>query len=177
MDTTVNMWQTLGSNAMANANPCDLMDQGNVTITPKTGFLWKLGGNQYYGLYFPNGADIAHNSGFVSATAAQPIEIWDSTSGRGKQALSNAIHGLPIMLICDNAASGLTFDSSGSSVAGVDVKSYLSGSTSSATPLPAQQQQTTQSPLKEVLKPGRNTAAAKIIGIGNWDFIPDLLAE
>ena len=35
----------------------------------------------------------------------------------------------------------------------------------------------TQSPLKEVLKPGRNTAAAKIIGIGNWDFIPDLLAE
>ena len=162
MDTTVNMWQTLSSNAMANANPCDLMDQGNVTIPPKTDF--------------PNGADIAHNSGFVSATAAQPIEIWDSTSGRGKQALSNAIQGLPIMLICDNAASGLTFDSSGSSVAGVDVKSYLSGSTSKATPLPAQQQ-TTKSPLKEVLKPGRNTAAAKIIGIGNWDFIPDLLAE
>jgi len=68
MDTTVNFWQTLAGNAMAPANPCDLMDQGNVTIPPKTGFLWKLGGSQEYGLYFPNGADIAHNSGFVSAT-------------------------------------------------------------------------------------------------------------
>jgi len=176
MDTTVNFWQTLAGNAMAPANPCDLMDQGNVTIPPKTGFLWKLGGSQEYGLYFPNGADIAHNSGFVSATAAQPIEIWDNTSGKFKQALSSAIIGLPVMLLCDNSAKGLTFDSSGSSVAGVDVKSYLSGSTSKATPLPAQQQ-TTKSPLKEVLKPGRNTAAAKIIGIGNWDFIPDLLAN
>jgi len=46
MDTTVNFWQTLAGNAMAPANPCDLMDQGNVTIPPKTGFLWKLGGSQ-----------------------------------------------------------------------------------------------------------------------------------
>ena len=118
----------------------------------------------------------------IPDSLAQPplnlLRFGTARVGRGtQQALSNAIQGLPIMLICDNAAKGLTFDSSGSSVAGVDVKSYLSGSTSSATPLPAQQQQTTQSPLKEVLKPGRNTAAAKIIGIGNWDFIPDLLAE
>ena len=175
MDTTVNFWQTLAGNAMAPANPCNLMDQGNLTIPPKTGFLFKLGGSQQYGLYFPNGADIAHNSGFVSATTTQPIEIWDNTSGRGKQALSNAIIGLPVMLMCDNSAKGLTFDIAGSSKPGVDVTPYLSGSTSAATPLPAQQQQ--PSPVAATPKPGRNTAAAKIIGIGNWDFIPDLLAN
>jgi len=175
MDTTVNFWQTLAGNAMAPANPCNLMDQGNLTIPPKTGFLFKLGGSQEYGLYFPLGADIAHNSGFVSATTSQPIEIWDNTSGRGKQALSNAIIGLPVMLMCDNSAQGLTFDIAGSSKPGVDATPYLSGSTSAATPLPAQQQQ--PSPVAATPKPGRNTAAAKIIGIGNWDFIPDLLAN
>ena len=177
METTVNQWQTLAGNSMAPANPCNLMDQGNLVIPPKTGFLFKLGGNQQYGLYFPNGADIAHNSGFVSATSTQPIEIWDNTGGRGKQSLSNAIVGLPVMLMCDNSAKGLTFDSSGSSKAGVDVTPYLSGSTSAAQPLPQQQQQQQPAPTPATPKPGRNTAAAKIIGIGNWDFIPDLLAE
>jgi hypothetical protein len=175
MDTSVKLWQNLSTDPMAPANPCNLMDQGDVTIPPSTGFLWKLGGNQSYGLYFPNGTTIAKDGGLVVGTATQPIEVWDNTRGRGNSSLSQEIMAV---LMCDNAASGLTFVGHGgvtgaASIPGVDVSQYLTaGSKTAALP---QQQGTTAKPAKTMPKPGRNTKAGKIIGIGNWDFIPDLL--
>ena len=147
-------------------------------VPAETGFLFKLGGDQLYGLYFPNGAEITKDAGFVSATTSQPIEVYDSTQGRGTQTLSEAIPGLPIMLICDNSAKGLTFDVGGSSNPGVNVTPWIVGTSGLSGPnllTPQQQQGGIGQPAKKMPKPGRNTAAAKVIGIGNWDFIPDLL--
>ena len=177
MDTTVNNWRSLSSDPMAPANPCNLMDQGDVTIPPKTGFLWKLGGSQEYGLYFPNGTTIAKDSGLVVGTAQQPIEVYDNTRGRGGQTLSQEIMAV---LMCDNAASGLTFEWHSSthisSSPGVDYNKYLTAGSKTA-PLP--QQSTTPkkgvAAKKKMPRAGRNTKAAKVIGIGNWDFVPDLL--
>jgi len=185
MKTTVNFWQTLSQQPMSAANPCNLMDQGNVKVPAETGFLFKLGGDQLYGLYFPNGAEITKDAGFVSATTSQPIEVYDSTQGRGTQTLSEAIPGLPIMLICDNSAKGLTFDVGGSSNPGVNVTPWIVGTSGLSGPkfrggkgVTPQQQQVRPNPsgkLARTPRAGRNTAAAKVIGIGNWDFIPDLL--
>lgn len=175
-DISVNQWRAFANEPMAPANPCNLMDVGNVKIPAKTGFLFKMGGGGHYGIYFPNGAEIAHNSALVTASAQQPIEVWDDTAGKNKQQLTEPIMA---MLICDNSAKGLTFQASGSSTPGVDVTPWL---TSSVTPAahPAQAPQASQQqPMKGVAAPrkGRNTAASKIIGIGNWDVIPDLFAN
>ena len=147
MKTTVNFWQTLSQQPMSAANPCNLMDQGNVKVPAETGFLFKLGGDQLYGLYFPNGAEITKDAGFVSATTSQQIEVYDSTQGR-------------------------------SSNPGVNVTPWIVGTSGLSGPnllTPQQQQGGIGQPAKKMPKPGRNTAAAKVIGIGNWDFIPDLL--
>lgn len=180
MRTTGTIWTSLKNEPMQNANPADLADH---KIPSNTGFLYQLGGGQSWGLYFPNGGEI-FVGGMYAADAQHPIEVWDDSvsgkstaSGRGGSQLEEKTFGIPGFVVGDVSAKGLLFHLAKGNTGQITVPITLSGMgaatssgstpfTSSGPPPPY------QPPSKEKPKPGRNTAAAKIIAFGNWDVVP-----
>ena len=83
--TNYKFWQTVAKGSMSNANPCELVELTKDTRFPaNTGFYFVLGGSQNYGVFFPNGLTVLENAGFLYATTADPIIVFDETSGRGQ---------------------------------------------------------------------------------------------
>ena len=199
MIMTPAMWTSLMVMPMQWANPADLVAQGNIVIPPDTGFCYKLGGSQSWGLYFPNGGEI-FVGGMYAADAQHPIEVWDDSvsgkstkAGRGSSQLEEKTFGIPGFLVGDTGAQGLQF-SLGANISSpipatlttqpINIAPFLSG-TAALTghpPVPAvsvapgdytayaKQQGITDDDQKQMPKSGGK--AAKIIAFGNWDVVP-----
>ena len=184
MMTNSTIWNKLKGEPMQKANPCNLFDEGDVTVPTNTGFCYKLGGGQTWGLYFPKGGEIVDAGYHYAGTAAQPIEVWNDAAGRGSSQLEEKTFGIPEGwdIVCDHSAKGLQFTlGSGGAVATqpINLAPMISGAKRTTTPSGVAQSGTAvkAKSSKVVPKPGRNTVAGKIVGIGNWNVIPDFLAD
>ncbi len=197
MKTNTQIWMNLKKEPMSNANPADLADH---TIPSNTGFLYQLGGGQTWGLYFPNGGEVLAG-GLYTASKKQPIEVWDDAvsgkstkAGRGSSQLEEKTFGIPGFIVSDVSAKGLQFSLTGAagkttgqtthhhpiSLGGMGAAASLGPSTTVKAVKPedyAKQKGLIDADEPSDAKPGRNTSAAKIVAIGNWDVVPKFLAD
>lgn len=189
MMTTTTIWNKLKNDPMRQANPADLVAQGNIVVPPNTGFCYKLGGGQTWGLYFPKGGEIMVG-GMFQASKKQPIEVWTEEPGRRASQLEEKTFGIPGFLVGDTGARGLQFTLGAKGAVTtqtINIGPFQSGT---GTPTPSSvsavapgdyaayaKQQGLTDDEEDKPKPGRNTAAAKIIAFGNWDVIPDYFAD
>ena len=162
-------WQTVAQGSMSNANPCELVELTKDTRFPaNTGFFFVLGGSQNYGVFFPNGLTVLENAGFLYATTADPIIVFDETSGRGKANIRQEIPGMPIMMPCDNSAKGLTIlDDKGNTSAGLKISPGFT--------IGVQPPKATAMPTKPKKQTVTTPAGAGVITFGNWDVVPSFL--
>ena len=124
--------------------------------------------------------------GMFQASKKQPIEVWTEAVQRRGSQLEEKTFGIPGFLVSDTGAKGLQFTLGAKGA--VTTHSFQS-------PLYTQSGTGTSAPSsvsaippgvfpggltddeEDKPKPGRNTAAAKIIAFGNWDVIPDYFAD
>jgi len=188
MRTTTTIWNKLKNEPMQRANPADLAAQGDIIIPPNTGFCYKLGGGQSWGLYFPKGGEI-FLGGMYAADAQHSIEVWDDSvsgkstkAGRGSSQLEEKTFGIPGFLIGDTGAKGLQF-SLGLGTGGnrafvtkpINIAPFLSGSSGSQSLSLPSVGKTVK--VMSVSKPKPGGKAAKIIAFGNWDVVPVYFAS
>ena len=193
MMTSTTIWNKLKNEPMQRANPADLVAQGNIVVPPNTGFCYKLGDGQTWGLYFPNGGEIMVG-GMFQASKKQPIEVWTEAVQRRGSQLEEKTFGIPGFLVSDTGAKGLQFTlgakgavttqtinttpmQSGTGSGTIKVPPFSGVAPGDYTAYMKEQGLTDDDDEKEKPKPGRNTAAAKIIAFGNWDVIPDYFAD
>jgi len=167
--TNYKFWQTVAQGSMSNANPCELVELTKDTRFPaNTGFYFVLGGAQKYGVFFPNGLTVLENAGFLYATTADPIIVFDETSGRGQGTIRQEIPGMPIMMPCDNSAKGLTIlDDKGNTSAGLKISPGFT--------IGVQPPKATAMPTKPQKQTVTTPAGAGVITFGNWDVVPSFL--
>ena len=172
-------WQTVAQGSMINANPCELVELTKDTRFPaNTGFYFVLGGSQNYGVFFPNGLTVLEDAGFLYATTADPIIVFDETSGRGKATIRQEIPGMPIMMPCDNSAKGLTIlDDKGNTSAGLLILpgTGLGVQPPKATAMPFSTPVPTMAPTNPQKQTVTTPAGAGVITFGNWDVVPSFL--
>lgn len=162
-------WQTVAQGSMSNANPCELVELTKDTRFPaNTGFYFVLGGSQNYGVFFPNGLTVLEDAGFLYATTADPIIVFDETSGRGQGTIRQEMPGVPIIMPCDNSAKGLTIlDDKGNTSAGLKISPGFT--------IGVQPPKATAMPTKPQKQTVTTPAGAGVITFGNWDVVPSFL--
>ncbi len=191
MMTNATIWNKLKNEPMKSANPAALSAGGSVVIPSNTGFCYKLGDGQTWGIYFPNGGEIMAG-GMFQASKKQPIEVWTEAAQRRGSQLEEKTFGIPGFIVSDVGAKGLQFTLGAKgaiTTQPINISAMQSG-TGTPAPSPSQgqvapgdyatyrkQQGLPDDDEEDKPKPGRNTAAAKIIGFGNWDVVPEYFAD
>ena len=164
-----NFWQTVAQGSMNSANPCALVELSQDTrFAANTGFFFVLGGSQKYGVFFPNGLTVPKDAGYLAATSADPIIIFDETAGRGKGTVRQEMPGMPIIMPCDNSAKGLTIlDDNGNTSAGLKLSAGAS--------ITSRPPKATAMPTKPKKQTVTTPVGAGVITFGNWDVVPSFL--
>ena len=166
-----NFWQKVSQGAMKSANPCALVELSKDTRFPaNSGFFFVLGGSQQYGVFFPNGLTVLKDAGYLAATSADPIIVFDETTARGPGTIRQEMPGMPIIMPCDNSAKGLTIlDDNGNTSAGILT---LPGG---VIPKPTAMPVPTMAPTKPKKQTVSTPAGAGVLTFGNWDVVPSFL--
>ena len=170
-----NFWQKVMQGAMNVANPCELVELTKDTRFPaNTGFFFVLGGSQKYGVFFPNGLTVLKDAGYLAATSADPIIVYDETTARGAGTVRQEMPGMPIIMPCDNSAKGLTIlDDNGNTSAGLKISGgfTIGVQPPKATAMPTPSATPTRPKKQTVSTP----AGAGVLTFGNWDVVPSFL--
>ena len=176
--TNYKFWQTVAQGSMSNANPCELAELTKDTRFPaNTGFYFVLGGAQNYGVFFPNGLTVLKDAGFLFATTADPIIVFDEGTHAPMHSpgtIRQEMPGVPIIMPCDHSAKGLTIlDDKGNTSAGLKISPgfTIGVQPPKATAMPTPSATPTKPPKQTVTTP----AGAGVITFGNWDVVPSFL--